>query len=144
MVQSARKLNQTDEERRNRALNIMTAPGWQPNPGDNVTGTVVSLRGGESEYGKYPVLTIERDDTGEFVAVHAFHTVLFKELSKLKPTTGSRLSITYAGKKVTNKTKDLPDDKKQTVAVYAVIDPDAPAEESSYDWGDPIDNDPQF
>ena len=74
--------------------------GWRPQPGDKVIGTIVEIDTRTSDYGQgdYPVLTIALD-SGEEVAVHAFHTVLKNELARLKPVEGERIGIVYHGKK---------------------------------------------
>lgn len=65
--------------------------GWRPNPGDKITGKVTQLSLGESEYGVYPIVTL-----GD-VAVHAFHTVLRRELNRIRPVVGHTLTIEYHG-----------------------------------------------
>lgn len=72
------------------------APGWRPAPGDMIVGTVVDISQGEGDYGPYPIVTIEQPN-GEALAVHAFHTVLKKELSAKRPTEGDKLGIKYLG-----------------------------------------------
>jgi len=76
------------------------APGWKPEVGEQVIGTIVEI--GEApgtNWGPYPVLTIEREDgTGE-VAVHAFHSVLRREIETRQPTEGDKIGIRYLGKK---------------------------------------------
>lgn len=73
--------------------------GWRPNPGDKLIGTVVNLEiGGQgSTFGTYPLLTIRVDETGEFVNVHAFHTVLRVELGRKQVGMGDRIGIKYIG-----------------------------------------------
>lgn len=55
--------------------------GWKPNPGDKVYGKLVDITEGESEWGPYPLLVIETP-SGRLVGVHAFHTVLKKEVER--------------------------------------------------------------
>lgn len=72
--------------------------GWRPKPGDQIVGRIVSLSmytGGD--YGDYPLLEVEADD-GRLVAVHAFHTVLRRELGRQKPAVGERIGIRYLGR----------------------------------------------
>lgn len=80
-------------------LDRETAPGWKPEVGDQVIGTIVEIseRPG-TEYGPYQVITIEQAD-GTEVAVHAFHGVLKNELESKQPTEGDRIGIRYLGKK---------------------------------------------
>lgn len=47
--------------------------------------------------GKYPVLTIDTRDGA--VAVHAFHSVLRRELARRAPKIGDELDIVYLGKR---------------------------------------------
>lgn len=74
-------------------------PGWKPEPGDKLVGTVVNLEtGGEgSTFGSYPLLTIALDGSGELLMVHAFHSVLRRELSRKSVGMGDRLGIKYIG-----------------------------------------------
>lgn len=74
-------------------------PGWKPEPGDKVVGTVVNLEtGGEgSTFGSYPLLTLELDSTGELLMVHAFHSVLRRELARKSVGMGDRVGIKYLG-----------------------------------------------
>jgi hypothetical protein len=75
------------------------AAGWRPEKGDQVVGTIVEI--GEApgtDWGPYPVLTIDKSDgTGE-VAVHAFHSVLKREIEAKQPTEGDKIGIRYLGK----------------------------------------------
>jgi hypothetical protein len=48
--------------------------------------------------GAYPVVTIRSEDGAEH-AVHAFHSVLKRELARRHPKPGDPLAITYEGKK---------------------------------------------
>lgn len=71
------------------------APGWRPEAGDQIVGTIVDISEGEGDYGPYPIVTIETAD-GD-LAVHAFHTVLRKELAAKRPVEGDRVGIKYLG-----------------------------------------------
>ncbi len=75
------------------------APGWRPEVGDAVIGTVVDIDEALSNFGEgvYPVITIARDDDSTEVAVHAFHTVLKHEVAKKRPQVGDRIGIKYLG-----------------------------------------------
>lgn len=108
--------------------------GWRPEPGDEITGVVVSLGSGHSDFrartgnGAYPILTIaaetERNlNTPEEVttheppqdtAVHAFQSVLYNELMAQRPAVGEKVTITYGGKRQHRTIAS------QTVAVYKV------------------------
>lgn len=73
------------------------AEGWRPEPGDIVDGTVIALDIGYSNFGEYPILTLETSDGN--VAVHAFHHALRSRLEKIRPAIGDHLKIKYEGKK---------------------------------------------
>lgn len=70
------------------------APGWRPEVGDEVIGTVVDVTTGENEYGKYPIITLKRDD-GSLVAVHGFHTVLRNQFKRARPRVGEQVGVRY-------------------------------------------------
>ena len=71
---------------------------WRPDQedADLLIGEVVEIEVGESEYGRYPILIVRRDD-GEEKAVHGFHSVLQSELLKHKPQVGEKVGIKYLG-----------------------------------------------
>lgn len=73
------------------------ATGWRPSPGDVVSGKVIDIAATDGGYGVYPIVTVEVDGGGE-VAVHAFHTVLRRELARRRPKVGDVLEIKYLGK----------------------------------------------
>lgn len=83
------------------------AEGWRPDPGDKIQGTIVDITTRDSEYqdDTYPVLEIKNELDGEYIAVHAFHSVLKREISNQKPEVGDRIGIKYFGK-VTGKRTD--------------------------------------
>ena len=116
----------TPEER----VRIETATAWRPEPGDTITGTVVTIRARETEYGKHPVVIL---NTGEenYTAVHAFHGVLKNKLFELKPGPGTRLTVGYQGKV---------DGKERPYHSYTAFDPDASYEAEEFNW----DDDPEF
>lgn len=88
------------------------APGWRPNVGESLTGTVVARDKGENEYGPYVILTLRpdkgrtihvQDPDGEAraiqteetdaVAVHCFGTVLGNSVKKVRPKVGERIAF---------------------------------------------------
>lgn len=71
---------------------------WRPDQDDPdlLIGDVVEIEVGTSDYGRYPILVVRRDD-GEEKAVHGFHSVLQNELVKHKPQVGERVGIKYLG-----------------------------------------------
>lgn len=70
--------------------------GWRPKPGDKLVGVVTGIDVRDGDYGRYPVVTVETED-GE-IAVHAFHTVLKRELARQRPRPGERIGIAYHGR----------------------------------------------
>ncbi len=81
-------------------LNDEPAPGWRPEKGEQIIGTIVEIGEAKGDYAAYPLITIETA-TGD-IAVHAFHTVLRQELESKQPAEGDRIGIRYLG---------VPDDK---------------------------------
>lgn len=107
---------------------IMTAKAWRPNPGEAISGTVANLRRQDDEYGGHVVVTLATGAEGDqpvYAAVHAFHSVLKKQLSDMKPSKGDPLKITYLGKV---------DGKNQPYHSYLVQDPTAA--ETEFDWNE--------
>jgi len=70
--------------------------GWRPQPADKLIGVVIGSETRTTDYGEYPIHTVRTDD-GRDVAVHAYHTVLRRELEKLQPRVGDRIGIAYHG-----------------------------------------------
>lgn len=78
-------------------LNQEFAPGWRPDAGEQLVGTIVEISSGRGDYGEYPLLVVEKADGTGDVAVHAFHTVLKSELAAKRPSEGDRIGIKYLG-----------------------------------------------
>ena len=79
---------------------------WRPDKEDPdlLVGTVIEITAGQSEYtvsGKYPILVVLDEETGEEKAVHGFHSVLQNELLRQKPQPGERVGIKYLGEQAT-------------------------------------------
>ena len=91
-------------------LNIQKASGWKPNAGDTITGTIAHIKAGETEFGRYPIVVLAADtedpETVNYVAVHAFHASLKRDLSAHKPAVGDRLTISYKGLVETDKYRE--------------------------------------
>lgn len=123
------------------------AQGWRPTAGDKVAGAIVDIAATDGGYGIYPIVTL-RTDSGE-VAVHAFHTVLRRELARRRPSVGDELEITYLGKQAgkpgsagydgyrvrSNKDvvgydwdSEMPDDARPAAAADPAAPPIAPAD----------------
>lgn len=74
---------------------------WRPEPGDSVYGTFRDVdESSEGDFGSYPILTIETP-SGRLVSVHAFHTVLRRnierKLSRGILKIGDEIAIQYRG-----------------------------------------------
>ncbi len=113
-----------------RAISIRNATGWRPEPNTLVTGTLVSIRKGESEFksanfpeGIYPVFVYELPD-GSFIALHAFHGMLYEKMKDIKAEHGIKLgdkhTIWYGGEKVSGTRTDN-DGEPQKYNLYDVI-----------------------
>lgn len=83
-------------------IRIRSAAAWRPSPGDMVDGRVVKLLARESDFGLYPIVVIDTGDVN-YVAVHAFHTILRDALRELKTKPDDELVIVYQGKIQSNK-----------------------------------------
>jgi hypothetical protein len=71
-------------------------PGWQPEPGDKVMGTVLFVTmSEEGTWGSYPIIGIATSDGG--VSVHCFHSVLRKATSSVE--VGDLVGIKYKGER---------------------------------------------
>lgn len=81
------------------------APAWMPEPGTTIKAEVIGLRMGQSEYGAYPIV-IYRQESGDVVAVHAFHTTLRETLQELGTTIGKWQYVSYDGKRASRTRKD--------------------------------------
>lgn len=91
-------------------INVQTATGWKPSAGDKISGTIARINAGMSEYGRYPIVTMAADtddhETVNYVAVHAFHSTLKRDLATHKPAVGDRLTIVYKGLVKTGKFRE--------------------------------------
>lgn len=92
--------------------------GWRPSEGDTLTGTVVDLDSGWSDYqnADYPIVHIRQDD-GTVVAVHCFHHVLLKQMVAKQPRVGDRIEVSHLGQRATK-------DGKRQVTLYRVTLPE--------------------
>ena len=84
------------------------APGWASEPGDKVRGTLVSVDKRTSEFGTYPIYTLQitdgysaRSKSGELVtgeiAVHANRDVLRRKLANADIAIGDEIGAKYQG-----------------------------------------------
>lgn len=74
---------------------------WRPEPGDSVYGTLRDIEdSSEGDFGSYPIIIIETP-SAKLVSVHAFHTILRRNLERkmnrgiLK--IGDEIAIQYRG-----------------------------------------------
>ena len=75
--------------------------GWRPKPGDRVFGVVADIGEGQSEFGSYPLLTIDSPQSEYLVGVHCFHAGLKRDvenhIERGTLVIGSRIAISYHG-----------------------------------------------
>jgi hypothetical protein len=151
-----------DIAKRDRALAMLDAKAWKPSPGDILTAPLVALRrGGEnSEFGVYPILVFERMDgypfpfdTENFVAFHAYHTIVRDALAEIKPRPADKpiLTIKYSGRVQFGTSVDGPDGtlyvenkEKSDYENYTVLLGDgADLTVESFDWDTDVKVDPR-
>lgn len=95
------------------------APGWMPEDGESLTGTVTERSVGSGAYGDYIVITMRPDagqainvseektrmpivttgDDDERVAVHCYGAVLDNGIRRIRPQIGGRLAFRKLGKR---------------------------------------------
>lgn len=121
-------------------MDMMNAPPWMPQPGDELIGHVDMLMVGTTEkYGNYPIVvyTVESmvaasgeavDVLPEYIKVHAFHTLMRERLAELKTQRGSYQLLKYYGEKLSGSRKDS-DGNDQPYHHYDVQDLNALATE---------------
>ena len=100
-----------------------TSQAWKPNPGDTLVGTVLEIDERTSEFGSYPLLIIEEEESGDEIAVHAFHTVLKNEIARKSPAPGDKIGIVYNGK-----------DQERKYEKYRVVLDRVQSEARSVNW----------
>src|SRR5271165_2925196 len=82
------------------------APWWNPEPGDEIKGKMVSVHLMQGDYGPTPILTLENDE-GRF-AVSVRGTVFRERMAEIQPKRGDELAIKYLGKKAPKSGKGKP------------------------------------
>lgn len=92
-----------------------TAPAWRPEPGETLAFEVLKLKmGPDSGYGPYPIFVVKELESGDIVAIHAFHTMLRERFREMGVKPGFKGVVTYLGERVKNSAKDdddRPDDR---------------------------------
>lgn len=85
--------------------------GWLPNDGDKIAGTVVDITTGSSEYGEYPLVTIQTP-SGKLVGLHCFHQVLRndieRKIEKGKLLEGYSIAVAYKGEGAAKEGRNAP------------------------------------
>ena len=81
-------LNQLDREHE----------AWQPQPGSKIAGKVTSLVTAKSEYGAYPLLTIDPGPNEPLVEVHCFHAYLKSDIIRAEIREGDTVGIMFIDK----------------------------------------------
>ena len=66
---------------------------WKPKIGDIITGTIVRYTSGTTDFGEYPIVVIEEEDSHELRSVWLMHLVLREQFKKLRPKIGERVGI---------------------------------------------------
>lgn len=117
-------------------VDVMLSSAWRPEVGETLTAAVVhrEMRTG-GEYGNYPIVYMDRNDGNPLIAVHAFHQALRDGLKELAPGRGDIISITYAGKKESNKRTDSRGNPVE-YHHYAVYDPESTVDGGDLSWDD--------
>jgi hypothetical protein len=81
------------------------APAWRPKAGDILEGTLLERSSRVTDYGEYPILTLETESgriqgdefvSGE-VAAHGVHTSLKNQVEDKNPRPGDYVGILFQG-----------------------------------------------
>jgi hypothetical protein len=68
---------------------------WRPSPGDAIAGRVVAMMTAQSEYGAYPLFTLDPGPDGPLVDVHCFHQWLKSDVLRLEVHEGDLMGIKF-------------------------------------------------
>lgn len=81
-------------------LNELDRPkvAWQPEPGAKIAGKVTSITTATSEYGSYPLVTLDPGPTEPLVDVHCFHSWLKGDIVRMEVRLGDVLGIKFLDK----------------------------------------------
>ena len=74
-------------------------------PGQTLVGKVKGFSKGFSKFGAHLVVTVQREDDGEIVSVHALHTSLRNQIAEADPKPGDRIGVKYVGERTSEKGK---------------------------------------
>jgi hypothetical protein len=101
---------------------------WVPKEnGDRIEGRVVDVTSTDAGWGPYPIVTL-RTAQGIERDVHAYHTVLRKELARRHPKIGDEITIVFQG--VSEPTVDAKGNKRSGAKLYKVRG----GRGAGYDW----------
>jgi hypothetical protein len=68
---------------------------WTPEPGSKVAGIVVGITTATSEYGSYPLVTLDPGPNEPLVLVHCFHAWLKRDIVGLAVREGDTLAVKF-------------------------------------------------
>lgn len=68
---------------------------WRPEPGDAVAGKVLAIFTAESEFGAYPLITLDPGGDSPLVDVHCFHIWLKSDIARLQVREGDTLGVKF-------------------------------------------------
>lgn len=68
---------------------------WRPQPGDKVVGRVTAMATATSEYGEYPLLTLDPGPDSPLVDVHCFHAWLKGDVARLDVREGDIFGVKF-------------------------------------------------
>lgn len=68
---------------------------WNPQPGSKIVGRIVGIVTARSEYGSYPLVTLDPGPGEPLVDVHCFHTWLKSDVIRAELRDGDILGIKY-------------------------------------------------
>ena len=71
---------------------------WQPSPGDKIAGKVASITTATSEYGSYPLVTVDPGPNEPLVDVHCFHSWLKGDIVRMEVRQGDLIGIKFLDK----------------------------------------------
>ena len=116
------------------------AAAWKPKPDrtepEKLEGTMVMVYPRTTDFGTYPVVVVDADNSGTMLAFHAFHEQAQEQLRALKPSQGEAIAIVAHPKRASNKRKDA---RGEPVVYnpYDIYNPNQVAEVSSnWSWDD--------
>lgn len=97
--------------------------GWRPAEGDILSGKIVAITKGWSDWTNafYPLVTVHDTAQDRDIDLHCFHHTLNQAMMETRPVIGDEIEVVYVGKRPTK-------DNKRSVAIYRVTFPGATGE----------------